>query len=73
MGYSKCSTITYLFGFVVHLTGTFGGALFNNAANRSYPFSYTISSANTWEQKSITIAGDTSGTWVGATNWQQEF
>jgi hypothetical protein len=29
---------------------------------------YTISSANTWEQKSITIAGDTSGTWVGATN-----
>jgi len=34
------------------------------AANRSYPFTYTISSANTWEQKSITIAGDTSGTWL---------
>jgi hypothetical protein len=33
-----------------------------------YPFSYTISAANTWEQKTITIAGDTTGTWLGATN-----
>jgi hypothetical protein len=36
----------------------------NDAGNRSYPFTYTISSANTWEQKSVTIAGDTSGTWL---------
>jgi hypothetical protein len=36
----------------------------NSAANRSYPFSYTISVANTWEQKTITIAGDQSGTWL---------
>jgi hypothetical protein len=46
------------------LTGTFGGAVTNSAQNRSYPFSFTISSANTWEQKSITIAGDTTGTWL---------
>jgi hypothetical protein len=46
------------------LTGTFGGSLKNSGSSRSYPFSYTISSANTWEQKSITIAGDTSGTWL---------
>jgi hypothetical protein len=46
------------------LTGTFGGVLRNSAVDRSYPFSYTISSANTWEQKSITIAGDTTGTWL---------
>ena len=46
------------------LTGTFGGSLENDNADRSYPFTYTISSANTWEQKSITIAGDTSGTWL---------
>ena len=46
------------------LTGTFGGALSNSAQNRSYPFTYTISAANTWEQKSVTIAGDTSGTWL---------
>jgi hypothetical protein len=46
------------------LTGTFGGALTNSAETRSYPFSYTISAANTWEQKTITVAGDTSGTWL---------
>jgi hypothetical protein len=46
------------------LTGTFGGVLYNASGNRSYPFTYTISSANTWEQKSITIAGDQSGTWA---------
>jgi hypothetical protein len=67
-GTANAQTITISFWVRSSLTGTFGGALENNAANRSYPFSYTISSANTWEQKSITIAGDTSGTWVGATN-----
>jgi len=50
------------------LTGTFGGAIQNYARNRSYPFSYSIPVANTWTQISITIAGDTSGTWVGASN-----
>ena len=35
----------------------------NGAQNRAYPFTYTISSAGTWEQKSITIPGDTGGTW----------
>jgi hypothetical protein len=50
------------------LTGTFGGAVKNSADNYSYPFTYTISAANTWEQKSITVAGPTAGTWVGATN-----
>jgi hypothetical protein len=50
------------------LTGLFGGGVSNSAYNRSYPFSFTISAANTWEQKTVTIPGDTSGTWVGATN-----
>jgi hypothetical protein len=50
------------------LTGTFGGWIQNDNVDRSYPFSYTISAANTLEQKTVTIAGDTSGTWVGATN-----
>ena len=45
------------------LTGTFGGSLRNTNATRAYPFSFTISTANTWEYKTITIAGDTSGTW----------
>jgi len=46
------------------LTGTFGGALLNSASNRSYPFSYSIPVANTWTSISITIAGDTAGTWL---------
>jgi hypothetical protein len=46
------------------LTGTFGGGCFNSAANRNYVFSYSISTANTWERKSITIPGDTTGTWL---------
>jgi hypothetical protein len=46
------------------LTGTFGGSLRNSGSSRSYPFTYTISVADTWEYKTITIAGDTSGTWL---------
>jgi hypothetical protein len=67
-GTASASTVTLSFWVRSSLTGTFGGSLMNSAYNRSYPFSYTISSANTWEQKSVTIAGDTSGTWIGATN-----
>jgi len=67
-GTASASTVTLSFWVRSSLTGTFGGALSNGAANRSYPFSYTISAPNTFEQKSITIAGDTSGTWIGATN-----
>jgi hypothetical protein len=63
-GAAGAKTVTLSFWVLSSLTGTFGGALRNSAANRSYPFSYTISAANTWEQKSITIAGDTSGTWL---------
>lgn len=67
-GTANAQTVTLSFWVRSSLTGTFGGALQNSAENRSYPFSYTISSANTWEQKTLTITGDTSGTWIGSTN-----
>jgi hypothetical protein len=67
-GTANAKTVTLSFWVRSSLTGTFGGTLNNAAYSRSYPFSYTISSANTWEQKSVTIPGDTTGTWVGATN-----
>jgi len=63
-GTASAATITLSFWVRSSLTGTFGGALKNSARNRAYPFTYTISTSNTWEQKSITIAGDTSGTWL---------
>jgi hypothetical protein len=66
-GTANAKTVTLSFWVRSSLTGTFGGALRNSAADRSYPFSYTISVANTWEQKTITVAGDTTGTWL-ATN-----
>ena len=62
-GASGASTFTVSFWVKSSLTGTFGGAFANDAWNRSYPFTYTINSANTWEQKTVTVAGDTSGTW----------
>ena len=67
-GSASASTITLSFWVKSSLTGTFGGALQNFARDRSYPFTYAISSANTWEKKTLTISGDTSGTWIGATN-----
>jgi hypothetical protein len=63
-GAAGAQTVTLSFWVRSSLTGTFGIVLENSANNRSYPATYTISAANTWEQKSITIAGDTSGTWV---------
>jgi len=62
-GSASASTVTLSFWVKSSLTGTFGGALSNQSSVRSYPFSYTISSANTWEQKTVTVAGDTAGTW----------
>ena len=58
------ASVTLSFWVRSSLTGSFGGALTNSAANRSYPFTFTINSSNTWEQKTITIAGDTTGTWL---------
>ena len=63
-GTANAKTITLSFQVYSSLTGTFGGVIRNSADNRSYPFSYTVSSTNTWTSISITIAGDTSGTWV---------
>jgi hypothetical protein len=63
-GSANAQAVTLSFWVRSSLTGTFGGAFRNDAGNRSYPFTYTISAANTWEQKSITVAGDTSGTWL---------
>ena len=67
-GTANASAVTLSFRVYSSLTGTFGGAVKNSAIDRSYPFSYTISSANTWTTISITIPGDTTGTWIGATN-----
>jgi hypothetical protein len=62
-GTANAATVTLSFWVRSSLTGTFGGSVRNGGSDRSYPFSYSISAANAFEYKSITIPGDTSGTW----------
>lgn len=63
-GTANAKTFTLSFKVYSSLTGTFGGALRNGDGSRTYPFTYTISSANTWTTITLTVAGDTSGTWL---------
>ena len=63
-GTASAKTVTLSFWVRSSLTGTFGGALNNNAVDRSYPFTYSISVADTWEYKTVSVAGDTTGTWL---------
>ena len=62
-GSSNAQTVTLSFWVRSSLTGTFGGSI-TNETGYSYPFTYTINAANTFEQKSITITGATAGTWL---------
>jgi hypothetical protein len=63
-GTASAQTVTLSFWVRSSVTGTFGGSLRASGGTRTYPYSYTISAANTWEYKTITIAGDTTGTWL---------
>jgi hypothetical protein len=67
-GTASAKTVTLSFWVRSSITGTFGGNLNNSAGNRSYVFQYTISAADTWEYKTVSISGDTTGTWIGSTN-----
>ncbi len=67
-GTASAQSVTVSFWVRSSLTGTFSGACRNDAANRSYVFTYSISAANTWEYKTVTIAGDTTGTWETGNN-----
>jgi hypothetical protein len=63
-GTASAATVALSFWVRSSLTGTFGGSVNNNGYDRSYVFSYTINSANTWEYKTVTIPGDQTGTWL---------
>ena len=66
--FGSTSAIQCTLSFYVRssLTGTFSGSITNGAGNRSYPFTYTIVTASTWERKSITLTGDQTGAWPKA-------
>ena len=62
-GTASPATITASFWVRSSVTGTFSAVFFNNQTPMSYPFTYTISSANTWTYITQTITGPTTGTW----------
>ena len=67
-GTADAQSVTLSFWIKSSVTGNFYGGIRNSAGNRAYVFSYSVSSASTWEKKTITIAGDTTGTWLTDNN-----
>ena len=63
-GTADAQTVTVSFWVKASVTGTYPVALTNNNFTRSFVTNYTVSAANTWEKKTVTITGDTSGTWT---------
>jgi hypothetical protein len=76
-GTSDAKTTTLSFYVKSSLTGTFGVSLARLDSGGSFTHShvktYTISSANTWEYKSVTITGNTSQNLVGITSLNVRF
>jgi hypothetical protein len=67
-GTANASAVTISFPVYSSITGTHSGSVTNYAVTRSYPFTFSVPVANTWTTVSVTIPGDTGGTWVGASN-----
>ena len=64
-GTSNAQPVTLSFWARSSLTGTFGAALTNySPTTRSYPFSFSLPTANAWTKIVVNIPGDTAGTWV---------
>ena len=63
-GTANAKTMTLSFWVKSSKTGTYSVAFINNGFDRTLLKEYSISSADTWEKKTITFTGDTSGTWV---------
>jgi hypothetical protein len=72
-GTANAKTVTASFWVRASVTGTYGGIIINSAATANYPFTYTVNSANTWEQKTLTIVGPTIGAWNSTNGTGLEF
>jgi hypothetical protein len=68
LGTASAGPIAVSFWVRSSVTGTYGLALTNSADSRLYPTSFTINVADTWEYKTVTLTGDTGGTWLGGTS-----
>jgi hypothetical protein len=66
-GTASALPVTLSFWVYSTLTGTFGGYV-KGGATYTYPFTYTVSAANTWTKATVTIPGQTAGTWPTTTS-----
>ena len=62
-GTSDAKTVTISFWVRSSLTGDYGVGVYNYNGSYCYFSDVTINTADTWEKKTITITGPTSGTW----------
>jgi hypothetical protein len=63
-GSANAKQVVVSFWVKATVTGTYSLTLYNNGASRVIPTGFTVNVSNTWEKKTVVIAGDTSGTWL---------
>ena len=68
-GTSSAESVTLSFWVKTTITGTYIIQLYDNDNSRHISKSYTVSSANTWEYKTLTFAGDTTGAFGNDANY----
>jgi hypothetical protein len=68
-GTANAKPVTLSFWVNCSVSGTFGVSFKNNNADTTYCTTYTINSTNTWEYKTVTVPGVTTGTWFTDNRW----
>jgi hypothetical protein len=63
-GTTSAKTIVFSFWVKSSVVGIQNVSFKNSGNNRVYVSKYTVDVANTWEKKTITVVGDTTGTWL---------
>jgi hypothetical protein len=66
IGTANAKTVTLSFWVKSSITGTYIVSFLDSGQDNGYPASYTISTANTWEKKTITLTLSDYGSWVGS-------
>jgi hypothetical protein len=66
-GTANAKPVTLSFWVYSSVVGTYGGRLCNESLTQTFVFQYTVNAANTWEQKTISAVGSTTGTWNSTT------
>jgi hypothetical protein len=72
-GTANAKTVTASFWVRASVTGAYGGIILNSAGTANYPFTYTVSSSNTWQYITLTVVGPTIGSWNSTNGTGLEF